>query len=177
MKQSRRIKRRSRNRNSRKLRKLRKTIRGGELSFLKVKFNNAIKAVIDDGDYTDLDKMLPEFSTNGQLRGYITSAINELKKEEKLEKLEKLMIDVDPNKLGISKFNGSRLFLTLLKRDAELNPYNKDTENNDIKNKSTNYNPLREVNGDTKSWFTGNDSELIVKDIEILLQKLDPPNE
>ena len=129
MKQSRRIKRRSRNRNSRKLRKLRKTIRGGELSFLKVQFNNVIKAVIDNGDYTDLDNMLPEFSTNGQLRGYITSAINELKKEEKLEKL---MIDVDPNKLGISKFNGSRLFLTLLKRDAELNPYN-----NDIKNKST----------------------------------------
>ena len=169
MKQSRRIKRRSRNRNSRKLRKLRKTIRGGELSFLKVQFNNVIKAVIDNGDYTDLDNMLPEFSTNGQLRGYITSAINELKKEEKLEKL---MIDVDPNKLGISKFNGSRLFLTLLKRDAELNPYN-----NDIKNKSTNYNPLRGVNGDTKSWFTGNDSELIVKDIEILLQNLNTKNE
>ena len=172
MKQSRRIKRRSRNRNSRKLRKLHKTIRGGELLFSRAQFNNAIKAVIDTGYYTDLDNMLPEFSTNGQLRGYITSAINNLKNEEKL------MIDVDTNKkLGISKFNGSRLFLTLLKRDAELNPYNKDTENNDIKNKSTNYNPLRGVNGDTKSWFTGNDSVLTVGGIEELLQKLNNKKE
>lgn len=166
MKQSRRIKRRSRSRNSRKLRKSRKIIVGGELPFSKIDFKNAIKVAIDNENYEELDMLLKQFSDRTQLRTYITSAIIELKKEEKL------MIGVDLNEPGISKFKGSIFFLTLLKRDAELNPYNKD-----IINKGTNYNPLRGVNGDTKSWFTGNDSELIVKDIEILLQKLNVKNE
>ena len=155
MKQSRRIKRRSRNRNSRKLRKLRKIIRGGKLLFLQIVFNNAIEAAIDNENYEELDKLLKQFSNRTQLRGYVTKALKEVVNKDKL------MIGVELGAVESTKYNDSKLFLTILKRDAELN------------GGTTNYNPFR-LNINESTYLPSN---LELAYIKGLLPELDPPKE